>query len=397
MNYGLLENKIQDIRDYVLGASKMPFISYREDGDWSNALPKYENQTTENGQETSGCGVWGTQNQMEMFEKGVYGVEPNYSERYTYLLSGVRPAYGIDPNLVYETIRHQGVVDEKELPMKDTLPQYLDKTDITGSLLAKGQNWLYKNELQHEWLWKTNARPSEWRQVLRDALTTSPVAVSVTAWRQENGVYVSGQGGNNHWCVLYKIDDAGLMYVFDSYNHSTKILHPEHYIRRAKRIWINKKDKRGSEITLAIIQKFLNKLLMKPSLLDVCEAHIGTDASPSDLAPDELGCAETVSTLLRKVYPNVPIITGTWTLWDWLNKPQNGFQRVFEPSPGTIIISPTIPGKPFPGHAGIFLEDGVIASNDSRTGKFIKNYTLGTWNTRYVFKGNYPVYHYKHN
>lgn len=396
MIYGLLENALDDLKDYVLGASKVPYIPYQEDGNWEKYLPKYENQTTRMGQETSGCTAWGTLNQIETLYKRLYNEEPNYSERFNYLLAGVKPNLGLDPQIMYETIRSRGVVDEKDLPMTDLLSDYLDTSDITGSLLAKGLNWLYKHDFMHEWVWKKGERPDNWREVLRDALTTSPIAVSVTAWREENGVYVSGNGGNNHWCMMYWMDSAGYMYVFDSYDHTKKVLHPEHYIRRAKRIWINKRTKPAMRKHIGILQAIV-KRFMKPTLLEVCEGAIGTDASPSDNAPDELGCAETVTTLLRKVYPTTPIITGTYTLLQYLDNPKNGFVITHTPTPECIVLSPTGTGNAGTvGHVGIVLEDGIIASNDSRTGKFMKNYDLSTWRSRYHEKQGMPVFYYKH-
>lgn len=143
------------------------------------------------------------------------------------------------------------------------------------------------------------------------------------------------------------------------------------------------------------ILKNLN--LMKKTLVDLAKEHIGTDASPADLAPDELGCAETVTTILKKLYPQTPIITGTWTLWDYFEKHPNWFPMQ-QPEPGCIIISPTGTGNgKFPGHVGIMLDDGTIASNDSFTGKFERNYDLDTWKARYQEKGGFPVYYYKFN
>lgn len=133
---------------------------------------------------------------------------------------------------------------------------------------------------------------------------------------------------------------------------------------------------------------------MKNTLLSVCTAHLGTDASPNDVAPDELGCAETVTALLQKIYPETPIITGTYTLYEYLNNSPK-YQKINEPEPEAIIISPTGMGNlGTNGHVGIFMEDGLIASNDSRTGKFLQNYTFETWKSYYGKRG-YPTFLFK--
>jgi hypothetical protein len=326
--------------------------------------------------------------------------EENYSERFTFLLAEVDPKRGADPQKVYEAIRHHGVINQDDMPMTDTIEEFIDKSDITPKLLAKGQNWLYKHDFMHEWLWTSGRRPDNWKAVLRDALRTSPIAVSVTAWRQENGLFVSGTGGNNHWCLLYRIDENGVMWVFDSYDYSKKPLHPEHVIRRAKRIWISKKTTRALRKHIGILERIVNMLTKKKTLLDACKANLGTDASPKDAANDEVACAETVTTLLKQVYPEVPIILGTWTLYEYLNNPKNGFKKVEEPKAETIIISPTGTGKPGTiGHVGIFDEHGLIMSNNSfglLRGKFTQNYTLPLWQSRYGVTQGMPILMYDH-
>ncbi|MDQ0316393.1 hypothetical protein [Amorphus orientalis] len=127
-------------------------------------------------------------------------------------------------------------------------------------------------------------------------------------------------------------------------------------------------------------------------------AALGTDASPNDAAPDELGCAETVSSIIRQVLPEFPVITGTWTLWERLRKGSE-FTAVAEPRPGDIVIAPTgtVRNAPFPGHVGIVGKDGIVMSNDSGTGTFNQNYTIESWHRRYAEEGGYPIYYYRLN
>lgn len=396
MNFGLKQEP-RELSAYIFGSSLLPIIPYREDGDWEDALPKYEPQAEK--YETNGCTVWGTQNQIETFYNGLYGIEPNYAERFNYLLTPVNPRSGADPQRVYENIRKVGLINNRYLPIPDTLEEFLDEDDITERMYRTGSRWLEKNELKHEWLWTLPPKTTAERlEVMKFALRSSPLGVSVSAWfRGSNGKYIDNGLRNNHWCICYKIDDEGI-HVFDSYDHSKKILDPNHYIHRAKRIWINKKQRRAMKKHVRLLEDILKNLnLMKKTLVDLAKEHIGTDASPADLAPDELGCAETVTTILKKLYPKTPIITGTWTLWDYFEKHPNWFPMQ-QPEPGCIIISPTGTGNgKFPGHVGIMLDDGTIASNDSFTGKFERNYDLDTWKARYQEKGGFPVYYYKFN
>lgn len=388
MQYGLQEG-LEDLREYILGASPVPYVPYNESGNWELVLPRYENQTTKHGQETSGCTVWAALNQIETLHMLLFAFEVNYSERFTYLNVPIDPSKGTDPQNTYEAIREHGLVEEEELPITDTLLEYLDSSDITGSLRAKGQNWLRRHDFRHEWLWKT--RPANYIDILKDALKTSPIMVSVSAWNLVGDEYVSYGNVNNHACLLYKIDEDGHPWIFDSYDHSKKKLSKDHNIRRAKRIWLNRRTKPSMRKHVGLLQAIINRLMSKPTLLEVIEGHLGTDASPRDTAPDELACAETVTTILQKFYPGIPVITGTWTLNEWLKV---NWKQIDDPVPGCVVISPTGIGKGA-GHTGFALEDGVIASNDSRTGKFMKNYTVDVWRAQYGKRG-FPTLFYTH-
>ena len=388
MNYGLIEG-LQELGAYIQGQGKVPWIPFNEQKNWEDSLPRYENQTTRLGAETSGCTVHGSQNQEETLEKFLYGGEPNYSERYTYNLVPINPRQGADPHNTHMTIARHGLISERDLPMTDSLDEYTDREKITGSLLAKGQYWLSKHDYRHEYLWTT--RPDNYMEVLEEALATSPIAVSVTAWRLKDGVYVSDSGGNNHYCLLYKFED-GYPWVFDSYDHSKKKLSKDHNIRRAKRIFLNKKTRSGSRTLLKILQEYVRILSMKPSLYTVAKKYLGVDVTPQDAVVDELACASTLTTLMREVYPETPHITGTWTLMEWLNTSPK-WKKVEQPESGDIIISPTGYGRGI-GHCGVVMEDGIIASNNSYgvyAGKFTENYTMQSWQNRYGVKQSLPI------
>jgi hypothetical protein len=389
-DFGLVE-ELRSITDYVFGQYQMPIIPYVEDGNWEKWLPQYENQTTKVGDETSGCTVWGTLNAVETFMKRVYGHEPNYSERFTYLNVPIDPKRGADPHRTCETVRKFGVIDERDMPMTRTLQEYLSTADLTEKEYKKGTKWLENHDFKHEWLW--SSRPANYIEVLKESLKTSPIGVSVSAWNMVDGVFVSYGNVNNHWCMLYKIDDEGYPWVFDSYDHTKKKLSKDHNIRRAKRFWIHRKTYSAMRRHIGILEKIVKMLSQKKTLLDVCKANLGNDASPKDVADDEVACAETVTTLLRQVYPEVPIITGTWTLYEYLNNPKNGFKKVTEPKAETIIISPTGSGRGV-GHTGIFDEQGLIMSNNSfglLRGKFTQNYTLPLWQSRYGVAQGMPI------
>lgn len=123
-------------------------------------------------------------------------------------------------------------------------------------------------------------------------------------------------------------------------------------------------------------------------------SYLGTDASPNDDAPDEYGCADSVSKIILNTFPGV--IRGsvsTTQLYQQL-KLSSGFYRVLDFRPGDIIISPTGYGNGSiaNGHVGIIGEGEEIMSNTSSTGLWTQNYTLKTWVDRYRNKGGYPLF-----
>ena len=120
---------------------------------------------------------------------------------------------------------------------------------------------------------------------------------------------------------------------------------------------------------------------------------LNTDASPEDVAPDSLGCAETVNAIHRKVF-GFEIGGGLSTnrLYKILEKSPL-FVRVDQPLEGDVVISPTGygNGKLPNGHVGIISKDNMIMSSDSNTGLFLENYSLESWKGRYTNLGGYPV------
>lgn len=133
-------------------------------------------------------------------------------------------------------------------------------------------------------------------------------------------------------------------------------------------------------------------------LYTLATSLIGTDASPKDLARDGLGCAESVSTIIRKLVPTFPIVTGTWSLYDAL-RARTSFTQVKPPDtqPGDIILCVTGMGNGqlSNGHVGILAQGDGIMSNDSLTGLWKVNFTRKSWNDYFVVKGSYPVHYFR--
>lgn len=128
-------------------------------------------------------------------------------------------------------------------------------------------------------------------------------------------------------------------------------------------------------------------------------SFIGKDASPKDLADDEVGCADSVSALLLEAFGKdvgIQYTISTASMYLQL-KNSPGWARLQGPQRGAVIISPTGYGNGIlaNGHVGICGEKDLIMSNNSATGTWLQNYTTETWRNRYAIKGGFPIYYFK--
>jgi len=231
-NYGL---KLEDIEvtkeDYKFGFN-LSRETLMPDGQWDEFLPVFEPQSST--YETYGCTVWGGQNQIETYMNRVFGFEPNYSERYNYILAKISPP-GASPTDAYETFRKKGLINQEQLPYPNTYEEFLTPKPMDMKYIEEGEKWLQAYDFKHEWV-----RSNDMHAIVKHALRFSPIAISVSAWFEKDGVYVDMGTPNNHWCLAYGYEGDKIK-VFDSYDHSKKLLSPDHTIKYAKRILITKR------------------------------------------------------------------------------------------------------------------------------------------------------------
>jgi len=122
----------------------------------------------------------------------------------------------------------------------------------------------FKYEIKHEYLWDWRDRPTKEERLakIKEALKYSPIAVSVTAWFEEDGVYVDKGMSNTHLTELFAIGEKGYM-IFDSYDQSIKVLSFDHNIQLAKRFHLEPSTKLQQVSLLQRIIKLLKELLAK--------------------------------------------------------------------------------------------------------------------------------------
>jgi hypothetical protein len=132
------------------------------------------------------------------------------------------------------------------------------------------------------------------------------------------------------------------------------------------------------------------------TLYETAASCLGQAIAPTHLA--ELGCAIVVNRIYKKAFGTqiVPSPNDSSTLSLYMALENGNFDKVTDPLPGDIIISPTSlgNGKIPHGHTGIVAKYGIL-SNDSFTGTFRENFTLQGWKNYYVDKGGYPQLYYR--
>ncbi len=229
--HGLILTPVTEDHYVFGGASKIvnkPVIMPNGHG-WLACAPTFEYQA-KNGFDSMNCTNYGTHHALCTLAKakGFTNFPTDCSERYSGVLTGTTPQ-GNDPHKVIELIRTQiGVVPEAVLPFTDDIStwgayytqqsaQWLES--LGAAILRKfliGHEWVIPNELA----WN----PSK-QDRLKDALQYGPIALSVHAWKERNGMYYKDDTDyDNHWVTLLDYEDGVSWTIFDDYDTSIKTL-----------------------------------------------------------------------------------------------------------------------------------------------------------------------------
>jgi len=205
----------------------------QESGSWMDYLPEFEHQRKST--DTQGCVSFGTLSALEMLHKRLYGVEPNYSDRFTVKLSGTTRT-GNNPKSVIQSIRHDGTVKEEVWPFSKEMSWNDYFAFIPSKLIKLGAKWLSEYKVGYEYV---NGNEKE----LKKALKYSPIGVSVYAWnKNSDGVYE--EGFPNHWCVLVRYNFENQPVIWDSYEEQLKVLVKGYRFKYCMRYTIEKRSER---------------------------------------------------------------------------------------------------------------------------------------------------------
>jgi hypothetical protein len=180
----------------------------------------------------------------------MYGTEVNYSERYIGILAG-NDYNGNNPHKVIEVIRKEaGCLPDDMLPFSEditTWEQYYSPKPMESRYLRVGKKWLEKYSIKHDWVFTQRQSLKDKQENMKLSLMSSPLGVSVMAWRKEGEYYTKPIGGiDNHWCTVYGYVDGEYWKVFDHYDDSYKKLAWDYDFNFAKRYVITKTEPKVS-------------------------------------------------------------------------------------------------------------------------------------------------------
>lgn len=214
---------------WVFGASQLPQIILRSDGQWIDYEATEENQFNSYF-DTDNCSGFGTGHAIEFIYRFL-GQAQDVSKRFIGIMAGTT-AQGNDPHTVAESVRVNGLIPDSVLPFESTLTSAVEYYNFDNSyqkdpIIQEGKNWLIANSFNHEWVYTDdmNLTVAEKQTLMKQALQYSPLGVSVLAWQERNGMYYKDPGQQDcHWTVVMGYVDGQYWKVFDSYSPYEKLL-----------------------------------------------------------------------------------------------------------------------------------------------------------------------------
>lgn len=331
--------------------------------------------------------------------------KPEFSDRFIAIKSNTTRT-GNSLKAPIDATHRYGLIPKKMLPAEEwmTWEDYHDWSKITKEMENIGQEFLKRWSLNYE---KLNPNTD------REAQNKWELVLALFAWGLPvSGIYLRNDNDFNHVVKGVKRDTI----IFDNYpdtydGDALKNLAPDYkFYDTAYRLYVSAErlvpTKKKSWIDLFL--EFLVSVapLSHPSppkplppkketnlekLHQEVLLWVGKDASPKDLVSDDVGCAESATNIIQQVFPNfrVPIFS-TKDMGEELDRRSDLFKRTKIFKPGTVICSPR--NDTTNGHVGFFTEKGVIISNDSKTGKMLKNYTVDSWIKEMREKRKLPIY-----
>jgi hypothetical protein len=268
-NYGLKFDEFNP-NHYFLGGKFLGTTVINPNGDWTNFVPypKYQSRPSF---DTDACTIFGTNNVIETLISFIFHEDKILSNRFLAIVSGASRT-GNSPQVVAETLRNIGNIDDIELPFDSAIlteDMFYSPNPMTQSLLGKAKDFLKKYSIGHEWVYPigTVQTIDIQNNLISQALKISPVGASVSAWHSD------GQGGydqtwpENHWIMIVK--DLGIYwYCYDSYDKCFKKYSKKSNITMAKIYMVQKLIVEDSTTIFIKFWNWVKNLLNKQVVAD---------------------------------------------------------------------------------------------------------------------------------
>lgn len=229
---GYIKEK-EDERDYQYGASPLGLEVLNPTAQWFDYLSSYEIQ---HGRffDSMGCTGYGLDNNIEVLAKYKWNEDWNKSDRYTNKVTNTTRKGNSMRKVLDWTRKHYGVVNEIDYAWdRKTFTWAKYYSEVPQDIIKKGEAWLKEYELKYENVY-TN------KQMLKQALKTSPLYVAGFAWALKNGKYYSW-GRANHCFIIIGYKENDCWFAFDSYEPCIKRLDWNFNFAYVKVIKLNKK------------------------------------------------------------------------------------------------------------------------------------------------------------
>ena len=241
---------------HIFGVQQTPKI-IQDNGDWRDYLPSEERQARSNF-DTYGCTIYNTINPIEILDRKLFGEKSEYAERFVYIGTGTRPP-GNNPHVIGEWIRKNGLIPEAMLPFNNLiqgLSDYASPNPLIADFIEEGGGWLQRKTFNHDWIIGKDKT-----DMLKEALRSSPLGVSVSPLEERGGVYYRTQEQDVHWTCLIAYE-GNVPVIFDSYAPFIKRLEPNFNFGFAKRYSITKNVVvQKKNIWLQLLAKYFEEII----------------------------------------------------------------------------------------------------------------------------------------
>lgn len=210
---------------YKFGSNQVVGKILKNDRDWRNCRPPGEEQNVR-GIESSACYIEAQQHVIATLQEAQYNLlDKNYDSRFNVILSNGTENGG-DPIAGAQSIRHDGLV-EGLLPFSEEILSWQDFASFKGAdkdfCIKKGQDWLKEWTPKYDIVFTRSDSLQEKYRKLKEALQYSPVAMSVNAWYEQNGLYVKPKGSRDtHLVQCDFLDENNCPYFWDTYSPFSK-------------------------------------------------------------------------------------------------------------------------------------------------------------------------------